>query len=409
MPIAQTEGLAVGSREGGEDQGFGWPGLALLWLAGVDLRITILAVPPVLPLIHRDLRLTEAGVAALTGLPVALFAVLAVLGSLLIARLGARRTMVVGILAVGLASGLRGLGPSIPLLFVMTFIMGVGIAITQPAIPSLISEWFPLRVGLATATYVNGILVGETLSASLTLPLVLPLTRNSWGLSFGLWAVLVLLTVVPMAWLRPGIPDAREGQPVRWWPDWGRAETWQLGLLLGGTSSAYFAANAFIPDFLRSAGQPGLIGPCLTALNAGQLPASLVAGLLAGAVGRRAPFLIVGSAILCGLGVFFLNRGWGTVLGAGMLGFCFGLSLAFSLALPPIFAQRDGVHRLSAGMFAIAFAYAFVTPLLGGAAWDLSNIPATSLLPVAVGALTILVVAPTLRPRGAGRTVVSPP
>jgi len=26
----------------------------LLWLAGIDLRLTLLAVPPVLPLIHRD-------------------------------------------------------------------------------------------------------------------------------------------------------------------------------------------------------------------------------------------------------------------------------------------------------------------------------------------------------------------
>jgi hypothetical protein len=29
--------------------------LALLWLGGAGMRLTILAVPPVLPLIHRDL------------------------------------------------------------------------------------------------------------------------------------------------------------------------------------------------------------------------------------------------------------------------------------------------------------------------------------------------------------------
>ena len=32
-----------------------WPRLGMLWLLGIDLRLTILAVPPVLPLIHRDL------------------------------------------------------------------------------------------------------------------------------------------------------------------------------------------------------------------------------------------------------------------------------------------------------------------------------------------------------------------
>src|SRR5271169_1739833 len=40
-----------------------WPRLALLWLAGVDLRITLLAVPPLLPWIHRDLPLDETAVA----------------------------------------------------------------------------------------------------------------------------------------------------------------------------------------------------------------------------------------------------------------------------------------------------------------------------------------------------------
>ena len=36
--------------------------LFLLWLAGNDLRITLLALPPVLPLVHRDLGLNETAV-----------------------------------------------------------------------------------------------------------------------------------------------------------------------------------------------------------------------------------------------------------------------------------------------------------------------------------------------------------
>ncbi len=49
---------------------------------GADLRLTILAVPPVLTLIHRDLHLSEAGVGALTALPMFLLAAAAILGSL---------------------------------------------------------------------------------------------------------------------------------------------------------------------------------------------------------------------------------------------------------------------------------------------------------------------------------------
>ena len=63
--------------------------VALLWLAGNGMRMTILAVPPLIPLIHNDLHMSETQVGILAGLPVVLFAFAAVPGSLLIARFGA--------------------------------------------------------------------------------------------------------------------------------------------------------------------------------------------------------------------------------------------------------------------------------------------------------------------------------
>ena len=63
--------------------------VAMLWIAGVGLRITILAVPPLIRLIHDDLDRSETQVGILSGLPTVLFVFAAVPGSLLIARLGA--------------------------------------------------------------------------------------------------------------------------------------------------------------------------------------------------------------------------------------------------------------------------------------------------------------------------------
>ncbi|HEX9245618.1 MAG TPA: MFS transporter, partial [bacterium] len=47
----------------------------------------------------------------------------------------------------------------------------------------------------------------------------------------------------------------------------------------------------------------------------------------------------------------------------------------------------------SAGMLAIGYAYTFVAPLLGGAAWDYTHAPAASFFPAACGALTVLAAA----------------
>jgi CP family cyanate transporter-like MFS transporter len=60
--------------------------LSLLWLSGVGLRLTILAVPPVLAAIISDLALSGTEVGILNAIPVSLFALIAVPGSLLIAR-----------------------------------------------------------------------------------------------------------------------------------------------------------------------------------------------------------------------------------------------------------------------------------------------------------------------------------
>ena len=52
----------------------------LLWLAGNGSRITILAVPPLIPQIHDDLAMNATHIGILSGLPLMLFAFAAVPG-----------------------------------------------------------------------------------------------------------------------------------------------------------------------------------------------------------------------------------------------------------------------------------------------------------------------------------------
>jgi CP family cyanate transporter-like MFS transporter len=376
-----------------------WLGFSLLWWAGVDLRLTILAVPPVLPLIHRDLALDEKSVAALTGLPVLLFGLLAIPGSLLIARLGARRAAIVGLLAVAIASGLRGVGPSVPILFATTFVMGAGVSVIQPALPALVSQWFPAATALATAVYANGLLIGEALSASLTIPLVLPLVGGDWGLSFAVWAVPVLATAVAMIGATPHVPPRAGRAMARWWPDWRDARTWRLGLLQGGGSTLYFACNAFTPDYLHATGRPELVNACLTALNTGQLPASFIILAFARQLsGRRWPLLVAGLGGLIGLSGLLLPLAWTSIIGAGLVGSCAAFVLILTLALPPLLTEPSDVHRLSAGMLAIGYTLTFLVPFLGGAVWDAVGVPASAYLPAALGALVIIAMGLALRP-----------
>ena len=90
--------------------------LLLLWLCGVCLRITALAIPPVIPLLHRDLNLSETDVGWLASLPPMLFALAAIPGAVLIARFGIVPALVVGLLLNALGSAARAALPNAAML-----------------------------------------------------------------------------------------------------------------------------------------------------------------------------------------------------------------------------------------------------------------------------------------------------
>jgi MFS transporter, CP family, cyanate transporter len=176
-------------RGGGDAGGRVLACIALLWLAGNGLRLTILAVPPLIPSIHDEFHMSETEVGILAGLPVALFACAAVPGSMLIARFGALTTLLIGLLATALGSALRGAAPDVWLLYGATIVTGFGVAVMQPSLPPLVRAWLPDRISFGTAVYTNGLLIGEILPVSLMLPVVLPLVGGSWRLAFLVWGI----------------------------------------------------------------------------------------------------------------------------------------------------------------------------------------------------------------------------
>ncbi|HMG78978.1 MAG TPA: MFS transporter [Xanthobacteraceae bacterium] len=375
--------------------------LLLLWLAGACLRITVLATPPVTPLLHADLHLSETQIGWLSSLPPMLFAIAAVPGSLLIARVGLIPALLVGLSLTALGGAARGAIPDATFLFASTVVMAAGVAIMQPILPPLVRAWFPARIGFATAVYTTGLLIGEILPAALTIPLVLPLIDESWRLSFVVWTIPVLLTAVVVAVYAKRRNDAGNAAPAAntlWWPDWRRPLIWQIGLILGSVNAIYFVSNAFLPDYVIAQGRPDLVGAALTALNVGQLPAAfLMLGLAGSLVTRPWAYAVSGLASLLALIGMVMSHGVGIVVFAGLLGFTDALTLILALALPLMLSAPDDVHRTSAGMFTISYSCAMLLSIVGGWLWDLTAMPVASFAPVALCAIVIVVLASTVK------------
>ncbi len=372
--------------------------LVLLWLSGAALRVTILAVPPVLPRITTELGLSATDIGLLTGLPSLLFALAAVPGAALIARFGAVPTLVTGLLLNALGAAARGFAGSALGLDATTLLMCLGIAVMQPALPPLVRAWAPARIGFATAVYTNGLLVGELIPVAWVPQPMLPLIGGGWRASLAVWALPVLATALLVAALgrRPKAPAG----VARWWPDWRDARVWRLGLMLGGVNATYFGLNGFLPGWLTAAGAPHLARPALTALNLAQIPASLLMlGLAGRLVRRRAAYAGAGALLLAGVLGCVAMPGPAVIAWAGVAGFAGAMLLTLTLALPSVLGAAADVPRLAAAMFTVSYSLALAAALLAGRLWDLSGVAAMAFLPFALAALAVTLLGARLRLR----------
>jgi len=388
--------FSAGNSAAGPSRGRLLKLLSLLFLAGVAMRMTILAMPPVIPLVHHELHMSETQVGLLIGLPLALFAIAAIPGSLLIARIGTNPAVLIGMTIAAIASAARGAAIDVPTLYAGSIATGFGVAIMQPGMPTLVREWLPSRIALGTIAYTSGMLIGSTISSSLTIPYVLPLLGGSWRRDLVFWAIPGLL-IVPIFYLfgprrnqKSAVDPAIGG---RWWPDFRNPVTWLLGFALGSNNSSFFSANAFLGDYLVSLGKSHLLGQALAWLNGLQMAAPLVLLLMADRFERRAwPFLLFGPVLLAAfLVMIVMPTNLGIVIATAFIGFTTAITFPAILALPPLLSVPADVPRTSAGMFTISYTGAIIIPTISGALWDMTGRPWTVFLPLCVCAVGLTV------------------
>jgi CP family cyanate transporter-like MFS transporter len=365
--------------------------LSLLWLSGVGLRLTILAVPPVLAAIISDLALSGTEVGILNAIPVSLFALIAVPGSLLIARVGAIKALVVGLLVASAGSALRGFAIDATTLFAATAVMAAGVALMQPALPPLVRQWVPHRIGFTTAVYTNGLLCGEIFPVVFA-AIVVPLLGGGWRASLELWSFASAAIALVVFIARPS-GEGVAAQNGHWMPDWRDPLLWKVGLVASANNQLYFCTNAFLPGLLLQTGHTDLIGPALSALNLGQLPGSILLMVFAGRLERRRwPLVLTGVLGLIGaVGVATTTNLWGIVAAAALVGCTCATGLTLVLTLPALLVAPEDVPRMSAGMFTIGYGIAMLISIVSGMVWDITGNAAFAFVPIGLAVVPMVV------------------
>ncbi|HEV8191765.1 MAG TPA: MFS transporter [Ktedonobacterales bacterium] len=385
--------------------------LALIGFVGINLRSVLLAVPPILPQIQYDLGLSYTATGLLTSLPTLIMGGLALPSGLVAGRLGASRAVTLGLFLLASGALLRAIWPAALPLYLFTFLLSLGIALAQTAVPVLIRQWFPQRIGFVAALYTDGLILGEALAAALTASVVLGvLGANAWTGTFVIWSLPVFLALALWLWLAPPaaatisrrprgavaeslnsskLPIRRRG-----------VSAWQLGLLMGGASLIFFGMNTWIPSYNTVLGSAAATPLALGVLNAIQLPVGLVLTAFAQRLaGRRWPFILAGTICVLAIAGMLatpvaLQPLWVALLGAGS-----ACVFVLGIALPPLLASREEVAQLTGATLSVSYGTAFVGPLAGGALWDLFAAPQLAFAPVAAAGVAMIVLGALLPSR----------
>ena len=372
-----------------------WVVLVLLWLAGSAIRIPLLAVPPVIPLVHDDLHMSETQVGLLMGLPLAMFALAAVPGSLLIARFGVVVVATFALAITTFGAAARGGAFNVMVLYAATLAMGIGVAIFQPCLSTLLRFWAPARTWLANAVSINGMLMGVTFVSALTIPVVLPAVGGSWRLDLLVWCVPGLIATMLFAvhaWRGRGQVSAANIPARSGWPDWRSPQLWILGVALGTNNALFYAYNGFVPDYLTHTGRGDMIGSTLTWLNGSQLVGSFLMLTVPERLQRRSwPFTVFGPLTVLGLIGIIVSDGIWMTIAAFATGVGAAVTFIVTFGLPAVLSRPGEVHRMAGGMLTISYTIGVITPVICGAFWDLTGLPWTAFVPMVLCAVGMTV------------------
>ena len=378
----------------------------LVLLVGINLRTTLLSVPPLLAQIQADLGLSYTATGLLSALPTLVMGLGAWPAGRIGGRIGGRAAVGWGMAIMVVATVARGLFPAVFTLYLFTIGASAGVALAQTSIPMLARQWFPDRIGFVSAIFTVGLTLGETIAASLTVPLMRAwFGPNAWPAALLVWAVPATLTLALWLWLAPPAPttqvalggaltEARQagsGSGVRAGGARPNVSPWVIGGVMGAGSLIYFGMNNWIAPYNQAIGAEAMTPVALFAINVAQLPVTIgmtpIAGRLAG---RRWPFIVAGVVSLVAVMGWLwtpatLQPLWGAMMGASSAGV-----FTLSIALPALYGHDGSVARLTGSSLTVSYTAAFVGPFIGGALWDAFHLPALALFPVLLAAAALL-------------------
>lgn len=348
--------------------------LALI-LVGANLRAPITSIGPLLGSIKDTTGMSNTLAGMITTVPLLAFAILSPFASKMARKYGMEIVIFISLLFIAAGTILRtlfGTGS----LFTGTLLIGLGIAVCNVLLPSLVKQEFPDKVGTMTGAYTLSMNIFGALASGISIPLAVNMGMG-WKGALTCW---IILTILALASWMPRMRSMRSSVTVSKAYDsqvnmWKSPLAWQITVVMGLQSFIFYNIVSWLPEILMTRGMVAdTAGWMLSLTQFSMMPFTFIVPIMAGRMKSQIPLVYV-TVVLYLAGFLGLIFGSYTLIPLWVS--IIGIAGAFSFGLVMMFFNlrtktAEEAAELSGMAQSVGYLMAAVGPLLFGFLHDLT-------------------------------------
>lgn len=355
-------------------------GIIIVILIAGNLRSPITSLSPVLSEIMTKLGLSNFQGSLLTSIPLLVFAG----GSVLVSRIGAKiriqYTLGLSLILLILGLYLRVYG-SVSMLYIGSFLIGIGICIGNVMTPAYIKQVFPDKIGLMTGVFSVTMNLFAALAAGYSIAIG-EWTQLGWRGSLGIWiiwSIPALLVLSIELFLSKKRSDESKSNKILEgkFNAFRSKQAWYISIFMGIQSLVYFCVIAMLPTVLIDYGMDkGETGFVLLAFQLVMAPVMFICPVIASKMKEQQSLIYLAGALMVGgIGLLTIFKTQYIYFTAVMIGTSTGLAFSLSILFFSLKSRTtDGTIKVSGQAQSIGYLIAALGPPVFGVLhdWDSS-------------------------------------
>jgi len=349
-----------------------------IFFMALNMRPAVTGIGPLFNVLMSALHVSNTSMSFLTSIPVFCMGLFAPIAVPIQRKLGTKLAIMLFMVILIAANGLRFLQESYFLLVITSFAAGLAIAMIGPILNAYIKRKFPQRFTTVIGIYSFGIGVGATLSAALTVSFYHTFSNN-WTSALGMWALLAIVALIIWSWAIPkeqgeDVQELANSEQAR--NPWTTGRAWSILLYFGLQTSLFFSMMSWLTPLLQDKGLTlEAASMMLTFMSIIQMIGNIAVPILMEKWSSRLVWIVaLGCLGVIGFTLLWLSSGTYLWLAVFLIGIVLSGLFPIGLLLPLDEAKNDQeANSWSSMVLAGGFMLSAIIPIMIGVCYDMTG------------------------------------